>query len=38
MEAVLDLGFATTEPGFSAEGLVYRPDGTAVKALNPRNT
>jgi alpha-mannosidase len=37
VEAVLDLGFSTTEPGFSAEGLVYRPDGTAVKALNPRN-
>jgi alpha-mannosidase len=38
VEAVLDLGFGTTEPGFSAEGLVYRPDGTAVKGLNPRNT
>ncbi|CAG6390959.1 glycosyl hydrolase-related protein [Streptomyces cocklensis] len=38
VEAVLDLGFGTTEPGFSAEGLVYRQDGTAVKALNPRNT
>ncbi|MEE4543132.1 glycoside hydrolase family 38 C-terminal domain-containing protein [Streptomyces sp. V4-01] len=38
VEAVLDLGFGTTEPGFSAEALVYRPDGTAVKALNPRNT
>ncbi|WP_329068117.1 alpha-mannosidase [Streptomyces sp. NBC_01429] len=38
VEAVLDLGFGTTEPGFSTEGLVYRPDGTPVKALNPRNT
>ncbi|AXG77904.1 alpha-mannosidase [Streptomyces paludis] len=37
VEAVLDLGFGTTEPGFSTEGLVYRADGTAVKALNPRN-
>ncbi|MFD7923129.1 alpha-mannosidase [Streptomyces sp. NPDC059740] len=37
VEAVLDLGFGSTSPGFSAEGLVYRPDGTAVKALNPRN-
>lgn len=37
-EAVLDLGFSTHSPGFSAEGLVYRADGTAVKALNPRNT
>lgn len=38
VEAVLDLGFAATQPGFSAEGLVYRADGTLVKALNPRNT
>jgi alpha-mannosidase len=38
VEAVLDLGFATHSPGFSAEGLVYGADGTAVKALNPRNT
>ncbi|MCX5214700.1 glycosyl hydrolase-related protein [Kitasatospora sp. NBC_00240] len=38
VEAVVDLGFGATEPGFSAEGLAYRPDGTAVKALNPRNT
>ncbi|MYW07086.1 alpha-mannosidase [Streptomyces sp. SID2563] len=37
VEAVLDLGFGTTQPGFSAEGLVYRPDGSPVKALNPRN-
>ncbi|WP_405559558.1 alpha-mannosidase [Streptomyces sp. NBC_01180] len=38
VEAVLDLGFGTTQPGFSAEGLVYRVDGSPVKALNPRNT
>ncbi|GGV63788.1 alpha-mannosidase [Streptomyces longisporoflavus] len=38
VEAVLDLGFGTTQPGFSAEGLVYRADGTPVKALNPRNS
>ncbi|MEW1691429.1 alpha-mannosidase [Streptomyces sp. NPDC091265] len=38
IEAVLDLGFGTTQPGFSAEGLVYRADGTPAKALNPRNT
>ncbi|WP_037568678.1 alpha-mannosidase [Phaeacidiphilus oryzae] len=37
VEAVLDLGFDRDGAGFSAEGLVYRPDGTAVKALNPRN-
>ncbi|MFG2923170.1 alpha-mannosidase [Streptomyces sp. NPDC048305] len=38
VEAVLDLGFGATQPGFSAEGLVYRADGAPVKALNPRNT
>src|SRR4051794_11230613 len=37
VEAVLDLGFAVDRPGFSAEGLVYRPDGTAIKGLNPTN-
>lgn len=38
VEAVIDLGFATDRPGFSAEALVHRPDGTAVKGLNPFNT
>ena len=38
VELVVDLGFSQTWPGFQAEGLVYRPDGTAVKALNPLNT
>jgi len=38
VEAVIDLGFATDRSGFSAEGLVLRPDGTAVKGLNPTNT
>ncbi|MDN5857769.1 MAG: glycosyl hydrolase-related protein [Pseudonocardia sp.] len=38
VEAVIDLGFAERRPGFSAEGLVHRPDGTAVKGLNPMNT
>lgn len=37
VEAVLDIGFDKTGPGFSAEGLVHRADGTVVKALNPRN-
>ncbi|GAB6899300.1 alpha-mannosidase [Kineosporia succinea] len=37
VEAVVDLGFSITGPGFSAEGLVLRPDGTAVKALNPES-
>ncbi|MEU9734571.1 glycoside hydrolase family 38 C-terminal domain-containing protein [Streptomyces sp. NPDC048002] len=37
VEAVLDLGFDESMPGFQCEGLVYRPDGTPVKGLNPRN-
>ena len=36
VEAVIDLGFYGG-PGFSAEGLVYTPDGKAVKGLHPRN-
>ncbi|OEV04110.1 alpha-mannosidase [Streptomyces oceani] len=38
VEAVLDLGFDDNMPGFQCEGLVYEPDGTPVKGLNPRNT
>ncbi|AKZ59637.1 putative alpha-mannosidase [Streptomyces ambofaciens ATCC 23877] len=37
VEAVLDLGFDESMPGFQCEGLVYRPDGTPVKGLSPRN-
>lgn len=37
VEALLDLGFDPNRAGFQCEGLVYRPDGTAVKGLNPRN-
>ncbi|WP_086574495.1 alpha-mannosidase [Streptomyces alboverticillatus] len=37
VEAVLDLGFDENKPGFQCEGLVYRPDGSPVKGLNPRN-
>ncbi|MGW3956431.1 alpha-mannosidase [Streptomyces sp. NPDC004752] len=37
VEALLDLGFDERMPGFQCEGLVYRPDGSAVKGLNPRN-
>ncbi|MBY8879667.1 alpha-mannosidase [Actinacidiphila acidipaludis] len=37
VEAVVDLGFGQTHPGFSAEGLVYRPDGTAIRGLHPRS-
>ena len=38
VELVVDLGFSQSWPGFQAEGLVYRPDGTTVKGLNPLNT
>ncbi|WP_306365790.1 glycoside hydrolase family 38 C-terminal domain-containing protein [Nocardiopsis sp. CC223A] len=37
VEAVIDLGFDANMPGFQAEGLVHRSDGTVVKGLNPRN-
>src|SRR5689334_4724406 len=37
VEAVIDLGFGGDAPGFSAEGLVFRPDGTPVKGLHPRS-
>ncbi|WP_092625553.1 alpha-mannosidase [Jiangella sp. DSM 45060] len=36
-ELVVDLGFTGEQPGFQAEGLVYRPDGTVVKGLEPLN-
>ena len=36
-ELLFDLGFAAAEPGFQAEGTVYRPDGSIVKAVEPRN-
>ncbi|WP_431046632.1 alpha-mannosidase [Streptomyces sp. P1-3] len=37
VEALLDLGFDENMAGFQCEGLVYRPDGSPVKGLNPRN-
>ncbi|MFI6645086.1 alpha-mannosidase [Streptomyces sp. NPDC050504] len=37
VEAVLDLGFDERMPGFQCEALVYTPDGSPVKAVNPRN-
>ncbi len=37
VEALVDLGWVHHSPGFQAEGLVYRPDGTVVKGLNPLN-
>jgi alpha-mannosidase len=36
-ELLFDLGFDSAEPGFQAEGTVYRPDGSIVKAVEPRN-
>lgn len=37
VEAVIDLGFDANMTGFQCEGLIYRPDGITIKALNPRN-
>jgi alpha-mannosidase len=37
VQAVVDLGFDDRMPGFQCEGLVYRPEGTVIKGLNPRN-
>ncbi|WP_194421999.1 alpha-mannosidase [Microbacterium abyssi] len=36
-ELLFDLGFNASEPGFQAEGTVYRRDGSIVKAVEPRN-
>ncbi|OIV36426.1 alpha-mannosidase [Mangrovactinospora gilvigrisea] len=38
VEAVLNIGFRGPGPGFQAEALVYRPDGSPVKSLNPETT
>src|SRR5690606_24155497 len=37
VELFVDLGWENRFAGFQAEGLVYRPDGSVVKGLNPRN-
>jgi alpha-mannosidase len=37
VEVIVDLGFDVNMPGFQAEALVYRPDGSPVKSINPRN-
>ncbi|HWR86075.1 MAG TPA: alpha-mannosidase, partial [Rhodoglobus sp.] len=37
VEAVIDLGFDINMPGFQCEALVYLPDGSPVKSINPRN-
>ena len=36
-EVIVDLGFMIAVPGFQAEGTVYRPNGTIVKAVESRN-
>ncbi|WP_243062528.1 glycoside hydrolase family 38 C-terminal domain-containing protein [Humibacter sp. RRB41] len=38
VEMLVDLGFQGDHPGFQAEGLVFAPDGTTVKAVEPFNT
>ena len=37
IELAVDLGFTGSGPGFQAEGLVYRADGTILEAISPRN-
>ncbi|MDI3243001.1 glycoside hydrolase family 38 C-terminal domain-containing protein [Arthrobacter sp. AL08] len=37
VEVLVDLGFNGDLPGFQCEGIAWRPDGTIVKAISPRN-
>ncbi|MGO1385318.1 MAG: alpha-mannosidase [Arachnia sp.] len=37
VELRIDLGFSSGQPGFQAEGLVWSPKGTIIKALEPLN-
>ncbi|MEK0154085.1 alpha-mannosidase [Arthrobacter oryzae] len=37
VEIVVDLGFTRELPGFQCEGTAWRPDGTIIKAISPRN-
>ncbi|WP_394939550.1 alpha-mannosidase [Psychromicrobium sp. YIM B11713] len=37
LEVIFNLGFGDIDPGFHAEGMVYLPDGTVLKGLNPKN-
>ncbi|MEV7619553.1 glycoside hydrolase family 38 C-terminal domain-containing protein [Microbacterium sp. NPDC089321] len=37
VEALIDLGFDINMTGFQCEALAYRPDGTPIKSINPRN-
>ncbi|PPH22708.1 alpha-mannosidase [Rathayibacter toxicus] len=36
-EVIIDLGCDRRQPGFQAEALLWRPDGTIVKAISPYN-
>jgi alpha-mannosidase len=36
-ELLVDLGFTSEQPGFQAEATAYRPDGSVIKAVEPRN-
>ncbi len=36
-ELLVDLGFTKRHPGFQAEGLAYRTDGSTIKGVEPRN-
>lgn len=37
VEVLVDLGFSADLPGFQCEGTAWRPDGTVIKAISPRN-
>ncbi|WP_378144290.1 alpha-mannosidase [Cnuibacter sp. UC19_7] len=37
VELLVDLGFNDQSPGFQAEALAFRPDGSIVKGISPRN-
>ncbi|PSM38973.1 alpha-mannosidase [Streptomyces dioscori] len=37
VQLLVDLGFSGLLPAFQAEGLVYRPDGSIVKGIEPFN-
>jgi alpha-mannosidase len=37
VEILVDLGFSAELPGFQCEGIAWRPDGTIIKAVSPRN-
>ena len=36
-ELVVDLGFTRGQPGFQSEGLVYTPEGSVLKGIEPLN-